>query len=121
MLNHIDLQGRFVADPELRTTTTGVPVTTFTLAVERDHNRGEADFISCVAFKGTAEFISKYFVKGQLALVSGSLQTRKWKDKDGKSRTNWDVVAQNCYFCGGKSNTEPKIDVIPDDDEEIPF
>ena len=133
MLNRVNLQGRFVADPELRKTSTGISVVSFTLACERDHNRDEADFISCIAWRNIAEFISKYFQKGKLAVVSGRLQSRSWKDKEGKTRTSWDVITESIYFCDsaksdGYAGGEPKFtppkapDVIADDDpDEIPF
>ena len=132
MLNQIVLQGRLVADPEMRQTQNNVSVTTFTLAVNRDHNKEETDFVSCVAWRQTAEFISKYFQKGQLMLAKGSLQSRKWTDKDNNKRINWDVVVDNVYFCESKKNdgysggepqyTPPKApDVVADDDGELPF
>lgn len=132
MLNQIVLQGRLTADPEMRQTQNNVSVTTFTLAVNRDHNKEETDFVSCVAWRQTAEFISKYFQKGQLMLAKGSLQSRKWTDKDNNKRINWDVVVDNVYFCESKKNdgysggepqyTPPKVpDVVADDDGELPF
>lgn len=132
MLNQIVLQGRLTADPEIRQTQNNVSVTTFTLAVNRDHNKEETDFVSCVAWRQTAEFISKYFQKGQLMLAKGSLQSRKWTDKEGNKRVNWDVVVDNVYFCESKKNdgyscgepqyTPPKApDVVADDDGELPF
>lgn len=131
MLNQIVLQGRLTADPEMRQTQNNVPVTTFTLAVNRDHNKEETDFVSCVAWRQTAEFISKYFQKGQLMIVKGSLQSRKWTDKEGNKRVNWDVQTDNVYFCESKKDgysggepqyTPPKApDVMVDDDGELPF
>lgn len=132
MLNQIVLQGRLTAEPEMRQTQNNVSVTTFTLAVNRDHNKEETDFVSCVAWRQTAEFISKYFQKGQLMLAKGSLQSRKWTDKDNNKRINWDVVVDNVYFCESKKNdgysggepqyTPPKApDVVADDDGELPF
>ena len=108
MLNHIVLMGRLTRDPELRRTGSGIPVTTFTLAVDRDfgNNREtgekETDFIDIVAWRNTAEFVSKYFAKGRMAVVSGRLQIRNWNDKDGNKRRSAEVVADNVYFGDSK-------------------
>lgn len=101
MLNHIVLMGRLTADPMLRRTSSGTAVAEFTLAVDRDYGKDsgkETDFITCVAWRGTAEFVSKYFSKGQMAVVSGRLQIRRWDDKDGKKQYKAEVVADNVYF-----------------------
>lgn len=124
MLNHGVYQGRLVADPELRTTKNQVSVTTFTIACERDFDREQTDFINCVAWRNTAEFVSKYFKKGSMAVVSGRLQSRKWKDRDGKEHISWEVLADNIYFCESKKDHAP--DVTPSleeitDDGELPF
>ena len=108
MLNHIVLMGRLTRDPELRRTGSGIPVTTFTLAVDRDfgNNREtgekETDFIDIVTWRNTAEFVSKYFTKGRMAVVSGRLQIRNWNDKDGNKRRSAEVVADNVYFGDSK-------------------
>lgn len=103
-LNHISIQGRLTADPELRTTQSGVNVVSFTVAVDRDFGgrEKETDFISCVAWRQTGEFVSKYFHKGSMIVVSGRLQSRKWEANDGSKRVAWEVVADNCYFGGDK-------------------
>ena len=111
MLNHIDIMGRLVRDPELRRTGSGVAVTSFTLAVDRDFNpkdggEKEVDFIDCNAWRGTAEFVSKYFSKGSMAIVSGRLQIRTWNDKDGNKRRNAEVVADNVYFGDSKKSDQ---------------
>ena len=103
MLNHITIMGRLTRDPELRSTQTGTNVASFTVAVDRDfggRDGGEkqTDFIDCVAWRQTGEFVSKYFHKGSMIVVSGKLQSRKWQDRDGNNRTNWEVVADNVYF-----------------------
>ena len=104
MLNHIVLMGRLTRDPELRRTGSGIPVTTFTLAVDRDFGGNketgekETDFIDIVTWRGTAEYVSKYFTKGRMAVVSGRLQIRNWNDKDGNKRRSAEVVADNVYF-----------------------
>ena len=103
MLNHITIMGRLVRDPELRTTQAGVSVTSFTVAVDRDfggRDGGErqTDFIDCVAWRSTGEFVSKYFHKGSMIVVSGRLQSRKWQDRDGNNRTSWEINADNVYF-----------------------
>lgn len=109
MLNHIVIMGRLTKDPELRTTQSGTPVTSFTLAVDRDfksRDSGEksVDFIDCVAWKQTAEFVSKYFAKGRMAVVEGRMQIREWKDKDGNNRRTAEVVAENVYFGDSKKD-----------------
>ena len=102
MLNHITVMGRLTRDPELRRTGTGVAVTSFTVAVDRDFGgqggERETDFIDCVAWRQTGEFVSKYFTKGRMAVVSGRLQIRNWTDKDGNKRRTAEVVADNVYF-----------------------
>lgn len=114
MLNHIVIMGRLVRDPELRYTHASVPVTSFTVAVDRDYQseNGErqADFIDCSAWRATAEFISKYFRKGSMIAVSGRLQAHKWVDRDGNNRTGWAIKVDNVYFCGDKkpSSSEPE-------------
>ena len=100
MLNHIVLMGRLVRDPELRRTQAGIAVTSFRIAVDRDYQsrdggEKQADFIDIVAWRNTAEFVSKYFTKGRMAVVSGRLQMRDWTDKDGNKRTSAEVVADN--------------------------
>ena len=107
MLNHIVIQGRMVRDPELRRTGTGTAVASFTLAVDRDYSgrdggEKETDFIECVAWRQTGEFVSKYFAKGRMAIVSGRLQIRSWTDKDGNKRRTAEVVADNVYFGDSK-------------------
>ncbi len=103
MLNHITIMGRLTRDPELRYTQSQTPVASFTLAVERDfgsRDGGEkqTDFIDCVAWRQTAEFVSKYFTKGSMAVVSGRLQIRDWTDRDGGKRRSAEVVVDNMYF-----------------------
>ena len=106
-LNHITIMGRMTRDPELRRTTAGVAVANFTLAVDRDYSgkeEKETDFIECVAWRQTGEFVSKYLTKGRMAVVSGRLQIRGWTDKDGNKRKTAEVVADNVYFGDSKSN-----------------
>ena len=103
MLNRITIMGRLTRDPEIRYTQSQTPVTSFTLAVDRDfggRDGGEkqTDFIDCVAWRQTAEFVSKYFTKGSMAVVSGRLQIRDWTDRDGGKRRNAEVVVDNIYF-----------------------
>ena len=107
MLNHITIMGRLTRDPELRRTGSGVAVTSFTVAVDRDFGKNESgeretDFIDCVAWRQTGEFVSKYFTKGRMIVVSGRLQIRSWTDKDGNKRRTAEVVADNCYFGDSK-------------------
>lgn len=134
MLNKIILQGRLTADPDLRQTTSGVFVCSFTIAVDRDfkdkNGEKQTDFIHVVAWRNTAEFISKWFHKGSLITVDGSLQSRKYEDKSGQKRTAFDVVANAVYFGGDKRDNvsqfpqeAPKsADVEPDlDSDDLPF
>lgn len=138
MLNHIDLMGRLTRDPELRRTGSGTPVASFTLAVDRDFaskdgGEKETDFIDIVAWRNTAEFVSKYFTKGRMAVVSGRLQMRDWTDKDGNKRRAAEVVADNVYFGDSKRTddsgtqtayqpTEPAdYEEITEPDNELPF
>jgi single-strand DNA-binding protein len=106
MLNHITIMGRLTKDVELRRTNTGTPVASFTLACDRDFGEKETDFIEVVAWKNTAEFVSKYFGKGRMAVVSGRLQIRKWQDKDGNKRSTAEVVADNVYFGDSKKEDD---------------
>ena len=111
MLNHIVLMGRLTRDPELRRTGTGIAVASFSIAVDRDFGsketgEKETDFIDIVAWRNTAEFVSKYFTKGRMAVVSGRLQIRNWNDKDGNKRRSAEVVADNVYFGDSKRASE---------------
>ena len=141
MLNCAVLMGRMVADPELRTTASGVSVTSFNIAVERNYQKqGEekqTDFLTVVCWKGTADFVTRYFHKGSMIAVQGSIQTRQYEDKQGNKRTAVEVVADNVSFCGSKAeqgNTAPSfptatpspsaniaMSVEDDDDDDMPF
>lgn len=103
MLNHIVIMGRLVRDPELRRTGSGIAVASFTVAVDRDFapkdgGERETDFIDCVAWRGTGEFVSKYFKQGSMIVVSGRLQIRNWTDKEGNKRRSAEILADNVYF-----------------------
>ena len=102
MLNNITLQGRLCRDPELRRTGAGTAVASFTIAVDRDFGEKETDFIDCVAWRQTGEFVSRYFTKGSMIVVSGRLQIRDWTDKNGNKRKSAEVQVDNAYFCGSK-------------------
>ncbi len=140
MLNHITIMGRLCADPELRRTGSGIAVASFTIACDRDfgsNGEKETDFIDIVAWRNTAEFVSKYFAKGRMAVVSGRLQIRGWTDKDGNKRKNAEIVADNVYFGDSKNdngnqyggnvgfvkaeNVPNNIVPIEDDGDELPF
>jgi single-strand DNA-binding protein len=123
--------GRLTADPELRQTQSGVSVTKFTVAVDRRYQQGEdkvADFINVTAWRGTAEFVSKYFKKGSMIAVQGSIQTGSY-EKDGVKHYTFELVADNVSFCGSKGNTKPTTESatqsdfapIDDTDEDLPF
>ena len=108
MINSVVIMGRLTADPELKTTNSGLSVTRFTVAVDRQYQKDKekkADFINVVAWRQTAEFVSRYFSKGSMIAVQGSIQTDKYKDKSGNSRTSFQVVADNVSFCGSKKET----------------
>lgn len=116
MLNRIIIMGRMTKDPELRRTNSGTPVTSFTLAVDRDFkdkqtNEKGVDFIDCVSWRNTAEFVSKYFGKGRMAVVEGRLQIREWTDNNGNKRRNAEIVADNVYFGDSKRDGENKAAV----------
>lgn len=136
MLNHITIMGRLTRDPELRRTGSGVAVASFTIACDRDFSKDgqkETDFIDVTAWRNTAEFVSKYFSKGRMAVISGRLQIRSYTDKDGNKRKAAEVVAENVYFGDSKNSnnsvdnsgsvTAPaqNFDVLEDDDEKLPF
>ena len=140
MLNHITIMGRLTRDPELRRTGSGVAVASFTIACDRDFgNNGEkeTDFIDCVAWRQTGEFVSKYFAKGRMAVVSGRLQIRTWNDKDGNKRRTAEIVADNVYFGDSKQDSGNQNNentgyakaqtatsdfvIIADDDAQLPF
>jgi len=108
-MNNVVLMGRLARDPELRHTQSGLPVVSFTVAVDRrfnkETNERQADFIDCVAWRGTAEFVSKYFAKGRMIAVQGRLQVREWQDKDGNRRWSTEVQADNVYFTGSKQDS----------------
>lgn len=139
MLNHITIMGRLTRDPELRRTNTGKAVASFTVAVDRDFSQGdqkETDFIECVAWQKTGEFVSKYFSKGSMIVVSGRLQIRPWTDKDGNKRRTAEVVADAVYFGDSKKQdthtgfvpnesvpapSAQNFALLDDDDAQLPF
>ena len=130
MLNHIVIMGRLGKDPELRRTQSGVAVATFNVAVDRDFKdkttgQRATDWITCVAWRSTAEFVEKYFAKGSQVLVAGRLQMRDWTDKDGNKRISAEVQAENVYFAGAKTEGGqrelPEFEVMDDDDPNLPF
>ena len=133
MLNKIFVMGRLTKNPELRRTGSGTPVASFTLAVDRDFKsqsgEKETDFIDIVAWRSTAEFVSKFFSKGRTAVVEGRLQIRDWTDKDGNKRKTAEVVADNVYFADSKRDgqqdkpvaQQPEFAEINDDDDDLPF
>lgn len=144
MLNCVTLMGRLVADPELRTTTTGRSVCSFRIAVDRSFVKAgeqrQADFIDIVAWESSANFVSRYFTKGSMIAIQGSIQTRNYEDKNGNKRTAFEVIAREVSFCGSK-NDAPAAPVAPvaaavppsyqsatpsdfeeiEDDEDLPF
>lgn len=136
MLNHIVLMGRLTRDPELRRTNNGTAVASFSIAVDRDFKNSatgekETDFIDVTAWRNTAEFVSKYFSKGRMAVVFGRLQIRNWNDKEGNKHRSAEVVADNIYFGDSKSSgtsgqqsaPAPVTDygILDEDDGECPF
>ena len=131
MLNKVILMGRLTTAPELKTTQNGTAVTSFTLAVDRSYSAGgterQTDFINIVAWRGTAEFVCKWFRKGQLVALAGALQSRKWEDRDGNKRVSYEVVADEVHFAEKKADTqqastEPAFSEIDGgDDGDLPF
>ena len=124
MYNSVILVGRMAADPELKQTTSGVSVTSFTVACDRRRNHQECDFIHVVAWRNQAEFVCKYFAKGSPIGVDGSIQTRSYTDRDGNKRTAFEVVAENVFFAGGKSQKpEDQYEEFNMDDsgDDLPF
>ena len=117
MLNCVTLIGRLVADPELRTTNSGKSVATFRIAVDRSYTKpGEdrqADFITIVCWEGTATFVSRYFAKGSMIAIQGSIQTRNYEDSNGNKRIATEVLAKEVSFCGGKNETSPGQNQAP--------
>ena len=129
-MNNICITGRLTSAPEIKKTTSGVSVCSVSVAVDRDYKvngKKVTDFIPCVFWRGTAEFVGKYFSKGDMIAVVGSLESRKYKDKDGNSRTVWEVKADKVNFCGGKKgdsqdNTQTFEDVSDEfSDGDLPF
>ena len=131
MLNCSIIMGRLTADPELKQTPSGVSVTKFTVAVDRRYQQGEdkiADFINVTAWRSTAEFVTKYFKKGSMIAVQGSIQTGSY-EKDGIKRSTFEIVADNVSFCGSKTNNTPTTEnatqgefvAVADDDDSLPF
>ncbi len=122
MLNRIIIMGRLTHDPELRRTQNSTAVASFTLAVDRDYKaeggEKETDFIDVVAWRNTAEFVSKYFTKGRMAVVEGRLQLRDWKDKDGNNRRSAEVIADNIYFGDSRKGTAASAEPLPEELEE---
>lgn len=120
MLNRVIIMGRITANPELRQTQGGVSVLSFTVAVDRrftnPNGERQADFIYCVAWRHTAEFISKYFVKGQMIAIDGVLQSRNYVDKNGNNRSVIEVVVENASFCGSKAETNANRAHVEDAD-----
>ena len=136
MLNKVFLQGRLVADPELRHTQQGTPVASYRLAVDRDYkskdsNAQNADFVNIVSWRNTAEFVSRYFTKGRMMLVEGRLQMRSYTDKDGNRRVAAEVVTDNVHFADsrkdGSNNEDGSLqesagfEELADDDGDLPF
>ena len=129
MLNTVTIMGRIVANPELRTTSSGVVVTTFRIACDRDKQTEggqKADFVDISAWRKTAEFICKYFQKGKPILIQGRLQIREWTDKEGKKRYSTEILANEVFFCGGDKvqntmsgpTTVPDMGVVPEFTDE---
>lgn len=122
MLNHISVQGRLTADPELRKAN-GVSVVNFTIACERDFaqdGKRETDFISVICWRQSADFVVKYFRKGGMIIVDGRLQSRKWTDKDGNKRVGWEILADRTYFCEKQNVSTSTLEDLGDGGE-LPF
>ena len=129
MLNHIIAMGRMTRDPELRRTPNGKAVTNFTIACDRDFGEKKTDFIECVAWNNTAEFVNKYFAKGRMAVVAGRLQIREWTDKDGNNRKTAEIIASDVYFGDSKKSSDDFTSDVgeieqmsaPANEDDLPF
>ena len=121
MLNNIVLMGRLTATPELRTTTGGKPVTSFSIAVDRDTQDKKTDFIDVAAFDKNAEFAAKHLEKGRLIGIKGQLRTNEWTDKEGKKRKSYNILAERFYFADSKRAEAPQLEPYSDDDGDLPF
>lgn len=122
MINIVVLIGRLTQDPELKTTQNGISVCSFTVANDVGYGENKKTaFVNVVAWRKTAEFVSKYFKKGSMIAIEGSIQTRKYEDRDGNKRTDFEVVANNVDFVGGKTDNKPSIDVAPANDPLTQF
>lgn len=124
MLNHVTIMGRLTHEPELRRTQSGTAVCSFSLAVDRDFKNQDrekgTDFLDVVAWRNLADFVSKYFIKGRMAIVEGRIQVRDWQDKDGGKRRSYEIIADNVYFGDSKKN-DAAADVDADEPEEPPI
>lgn len=134
-INTVTIMGRLTAAPELRTTQSGKSVTAFSIAVSRQYDKEKTDFIECVAWNKTAEFIERYFSKGDMIAVIGRIETDTYKDKDGNNRKSFKIIVNEVSFCGGKSESSANIaeqnnnfadvsddfEEIVDDDDDLPF
>ena len=123
-MNLATISGRLCKDPDNRTTASGISVTTFTVAVDRRYKadgQPSVDFINCMAWRNTADFIKKYFHKGDKILLNGSLQVRNWDDKEGKKHTSTEIVVDNAEFCETKKREEKTFIPEDDDDNSLPF
>lgn len=135
MLNHISIMGRLVKDPELRRTPSGTAAVSFTIACERDYEQDgqrQVDFIDCIAWRGTGEFIERNFLKGQMIAVTGRMQVRNWTDKDGQRHYKTEILVSGVYFAGSKKSTaddntyedatyDNPFKELSDDDGDLPF
>lgn len=132
MLNTIIIMGRLVRDPEVRRTNSGKTCASFTVAVDRDYGDKQTDFLDCVAWQQTGDFVDKYFMKGDPIVVQGRMQSRDWTDKQGGKRRAWEIVVNQVHFAaGGKRNAEASTapvaaadsdyDALLDDDPNLPF
>lgn len=138
MLNKAVIMGRFTADPEIKMVNGATPVCNFSIACQRDIKKDDGtrdtDFIDCSAWRGTADFIAKNFVKGQWAVVVGRIQTKKWLETEGETRYRTDILVESVYFCGAKNapapgqqptanpyGNYPAFDEIPEPPEDLPF
>lgn len=129
-MNRIIMMGRLTADPQVKTTNSGVSVLAFSVAVDRDYTpkgaEKQTDFINCVAWRQTADFIDRHFTKGQMIALEGALQGRIYEDKNGVKRTAWEVIVDRVHFCGGRNEGAKEstngVDIVPNaEDEDLPF
>ena len=120
-MNQVNMIGRLTRDPELKTTPNGVPVCSFGIAVPKDRAKDQADFFSCIAWRVTGENIGKYFEKGKMIAISGSIHNNTWTDKNGTKHNDQEITVERFFFCDSRSKPAEDFPVVETEDGELPF